>query len=69
MNLKTLEDAKIINILKIKNRLETPLNDAMIIFKMRDSFIICELQLILSDGNQSITDKLKNIETLNHFFY
>lgn len=24
---------------------------------------------MLSDGNQSVTEKLKNIETLNHFFY
>lgn len=68
-NLKALEEANIIKILKIKNRLETPLNDAMVIFKMKSSFIICELQLILSDGHQSVTDKLKNIETLNHFFY
>lgn len=33
----------------------------MIIFRMFDSFLICELQLILSDGNQSASDKLKNI--------
>lgn len=40
-NLKALEKADVIKIFKIKNRLETPLNDAMIIFKMKDSFIIC----------------------------
>ena len=69
INLKNLEEAGTIKILKIKNRLETPLNDAMIIFNIKESFILCELQLVLSDGNQSVTEKLKNIETLNHFFY
>ena len=55
--------------IKIKNRLDTPLNDAMIIFKLQQSFLICELQLILSDTNQNVNEKLKNIEALNHFFY
>lgn len=51
----------IIKIIKIKNRLATPLNDVMIIFKIKNSFIICELQLILSDGYKSASNKLKNI--------
>lgn len=40
----------------------------MIIFIMKESFIICELQLILSEG-QGVSDKVKNIEVLNHFLY
>ena len=49
-NMKFLEKEKIIKIIKIKNRLGTPLNDAMIIFMISDSFLICELQLILTEG-------------------
>ena len=41
----------------------------MIIFSMKNTFLICELQLILSDGTQKINQKYKNIEVLNHFFY
>ena len=37
-------------VIKIKNRLGTPLNDVMIIFTIKESFLICELQLILSEG-------------------
>lgn len=44
------------------------MNDVMIIFKMSESFLICELQLLLSDGS-SRNEKLKHIEMLNHFFY
>lgn len=40
----------------------------MIIFTIKDSFLICELQLILV-GEESGSDKLKNIEFLNHFLY
>lgn len=69
-NMKKLETENLIKIVKITNRLETPLNDILIIFKMSNSFLLCELQLILSDGGvQSGSDKLKNIELLNHFFY
>lgn len=47
-NFKKLEANGDIEIVKIKNRLATPLNDAMIIFVMKGSWIICEAQLILS---------------------
>lgn len=47
-NFKKLEANGDIEIVKIKNRLSTPLNDAMIIFVMKGSWIICEAQLILS---------------------
>ena len=67
-NLKVLEKEKEIKIIKIKNRFGTPLNDAMIIFMIKDSFLICELQLILMEG-QGTSEKLKNIEFLNHFLY
>ena len=40
----------------------------MIIFMITDSFLICELQLILTEG-QGTSEKLKNIEFLNHFLY
>lgn len=50
-----------IKIIKIKNRLGTSLNDAMIIFAMKDTFLICEIQLILADGQQKVNQKYKNI--------
>lgn len=53
----------------MKNRLGTSLNDAMIIFTFKDTFLICEIQLILSDSTQKVNQKYKNIEILNHFFY
>jgi hypothetical protein len=59
--MRKLEEQGIINIIKLKNRLATPLNDAMIIFKLKDSFLICELQLILADSFQGSNEKLKNI--------
>ncbi len=68
-NLKKLEKQGEIKIVKIKNRLGTSLNDAMIIFAMKDTFLICEIQLILADGAQKVNHKYKNIELLNHFFY
>jgi hypothetical protein len=40
----------------------------MIIFTIKESYIICELQLILIEGSGA-SDKLKNIEFLNHFLY
>ena len=67
-NMKKYEKTKEIKIIKIKNRFGTPLNDAMIIFMVRDSFLICQLQLILMEG-QGTSEKLKNIEFLNHFLY
>lgn len=48
-NLKTLEENSQIEIVRVKNRLSTPLNDVMINFKIHNSFVICELQLILVD--------------------
>ncbi len=45
------------------------MNDAMIIFAMKDTFLICEIQLILADSAQKVNHKYKNIELLNHFFY
>ena len=66
--LKWLEEDQQIKIIKIKNRFGTPLNDAMIIFTIKESYIICELQLILIEGSGA-SDKLKNIEFLNHFLY
>lgn len=47
-NLKKLEEEGKIKIIQIRNRLGTPLNDAMIIFTFKESFVICELQLVLS---------------------
>ena len=51
--MKKLDDEGEIKIIKIKNRLDTPLNDAMIIFTMKDSFLICELQLLLENKKDS----------------
>lgn len=68
-NMKMMEKEGKIKIIKIKNRLGTHLNDVMIIFKMEESYIICELQLILTDGQRAESSKGKNIEVLNHFFY
>lgn len=47
-NIEKLQKNNEINIIKIKNRLGTSLNDAMIIFTIKQSKLICELQLILS---------------------
>lgn len=68
-NFKKLEVSGDIEIVKIKNRLATPLNDAMIIFVIKGSWIICEAQLILSESGDKIDKKSKNVELINHFFY
>lgn len=60
-NVKRLSNANELTIIKLKNRLSTPLNDAMIIFRIKGSFLICELQLILSDTVQGANEKLKNV--------
>lgn len=49
-NIEELQKTGDINIIKIKNRLGTSLNDAMIIFTIKQSKLICELQLILTEG-------------------
>lgn len=67
-NIKKLEADGSLKIIKIKNRLGTPLNDVMIIFTIKESFLICELQLILTEG-KGASDKFKNIDFLNHFLY
>ena len=67
-NLKRLEGEGELTIIKIKSRFGTPLNDAMIIFSLKDSFLLCELQLVLME-DQAGSEKLKNIEFLNHFLY
>lgn len=69
--LKKLEEEEKIQIVKIKNRFSTPMSDAMLFWKMPQSFIICECQLILAEASKGGDDakKAKNIETLNHFLY
>lgn len=65
-----LDKIRALEIIKIKNRFETMMGDAMIFFKLPGSFIICECQLILSnDSKGEDAKKHKNIEILNHFFY
>ena len=59
-NFQKLEEEDKIEIIKIKNRLSTPLNDAMIIFVIKNCWIICEAQLILSEGEKA-DKKSKNI--------
>ena len=54
--------------MKIKNRLSEAMNDAMVMFRMKDSALVCELQLILDDDSEE-DQKSKNRETLNHFLY
>ncbi len=68
-NFKRMELNGEIEIVKIKNRLSTPLNDAMIIFVIKGSWIICEAQLVLSEAGDKIDKKSKNTELINHFFY
>mgnify|MGYP000887731354 CR=1 FL=1 len=55
--------------MKIKNRLSTPLNDAMIMYLIKGSFIICEAQLILSEAGSKVDKRGKNTELINHYFY
>ena len=45
------------------------MNDAMIIFTIKDCWIICEAQLILSENQEKINKKKQTNETLNHYFY
>lgn len=48
--MKKLEKEGKIKIIRVKNRFATPLNDVLVNFKFvgeNDSFIICEIQLIL----------------------
>lgn len=68
-NFKKLEEDGEIEIIKIKNRLSTPLNDAMLIFKIKGCWIICEAQLILSEAGDKVDKKSKNTELVNHYFY
>ena len=58
--LEKLEEKNEIRIIRIKNRFDTPLNDALINFMFtgkNKSFIVCELQLILKKSNNEITPK------------
>ncbi len=69
-NLKKLDQTGRITIIKIKNRLESPLNDAMVIFKITESFLICELQMVLNQSTKATTDQREKSKiVLNHFFY
>ena len=47
----------------------TPLNDILINFKKKGTFIICEIQLILVDLLEESDIKLKIMEDLNHTIY
>ena len=65
-----LDKIRALEIIKIKNRFDTNMGDAMIFFKLPGSFIICECQLILSnDSKGDNAKKAKNIEVINHFLY
>jgi hypothetical protein len=41
----------------------------MLIFVLKNSWIICEAQLILSDSGDKADKKSKNTELVNHYFY
>ena len=41
----------------------------MLIFVIKNSWIICEAQLILSDEGDKADKKSKNTELVNHYFY
>ena len=41
----------------------------MIIFVIKDSWIICEAQLVLSESGEKIDKRSKNTELVNHYFY
>ena len=68
-NLKDAESRDEVSLIRVKNRLNTPLNDVLINFKLKDSFIICQLQLILVEFTQDGEEKLKIMEDLNHTLY
>lgn len=70
--LRGLEKEGIIKITRIKNRFATPLNDTLINFKFvgaNESFIICEIQLILKKTGSAVNPKFSAFEKVNHVLY
>ena len=70
--LKGLEKTGKIKILRIKNRFATPLNDTLINFKFigeNESFLVCEIQLILKKSGSSQNPKFETFEKVNHVLY
>ena len=70
--MKKLEKEGRIKITRIKNRFATPLNDCIINYMFvgkRNSFLICEIQLILQDSSESLANKEKVREEFNHILY
>lgn len=70
--MKKLENNNVIKMIRIKNRLSTPLNDCLINYMFvgaKGSFLVCEIQLILQDGAQTVNRKEKLYEKFNHILY
>ena len=65
--MKRLEKDDKIKIVKISNNLETHLNQAKVIFKLKSSVLFCQLSLFIKQKTNMET-KIKNIEFLNIFF-
>lgn len=70
--MKKLENSNVIKMIRIKNRFSTPLNDCLINYMFvgaKGSFLVCEIQLILQDGAQTVNRKEKLYEKFNHILY
>ena len=64
---KRLKDSKYMTQIRVKNRLDTPMNDILINCKINKSPIVCEVQLIIT--NEFLTEKSNINDHFNHFLY
>jgi hypothetical protein len=61
--LRELEQKDDLSIIMVKNRLSGPTQDILITYKLKNCFLLCEIQLALSTTNEEINDHF------NHFLY
>lgn len=61
--LNALAKTEDITIITVKNRLSSHTKDILITYKIRQSFLLCEIQLALSSVNEEVNDHF------NHFLY
>lgn len=64
---KRLRDSTYMKQIRVKNRLDTPMNDILINCKINKSPIVCEVQLIIT--NEFLTEKSNINDHFNHFLY
>lgn len=66
---KRLESSTYLNLIRVKNRLDTPMNDILIncSINKKECPIISEIQLIIT--NENMTEKNIINDHFNHFLY